>query len=410
MRPSATSLLSLSLILFHIPCLLANPLPPAANLEQAHQRALDYDDAVHEILEAKGPSVKVVQIADMHLSTFRNGRICDSPKPGRADSCSDDDTIAFVDRLLDVEKPDLVVFSGDNVNGETTDDAGKIIRRYAETCISRGIPWIHIFGNHDDEIDVSQNMFADRLGLFEIGKTLPYSITHKGPKGVNGIGNGFVSLTSKGRTLGRVWYLDSGNYIDGGPDHGGKYGFIHQDQVDWYRDAASRIPPSPVDITFFHIPTTDWNNVQHRVGQKNEDVMEQGKPTQILTAMNEKVGLQVASTGHDHTNDYWYEERGSIVRWAPSGWETGLNVDGKTHLCYGGGIGYGRAYGSRPPSPYFSKRARVFRLTVVTDEETRLETWKRVDDDALSVVDRQTIGVGSTERDLPNLWRQGLRR
>ncbi|KAJ3174453.1 purple acid phosphatase [Geranomyces variabilis] len=371
------------------------------------QRALEMDDTGFEVLDI-GQTYKVVQIADMHLSTFQNGKICHSPKPGHEEDCSDDSTLEFINRLLDKEQPDLVVFSGDNINGETTSDAASLIKRYSDTCIKRKINWIHIWGNHDDEKNLSPlvppskdtkgtaaaaagtavegptttnfnakdeyGIFADRLDLFELGRGLPYSLTHKGPKGVNGVGNGHLTLRRKGKIVGRVWYLDSGNYISGG-----RYGYLHRDQVDWFTNEAQHLPPSPVDITFFHIPTNDWNRVEAQVGEKNEPVMEQGKASGILSAMEKRVGLQVATTGHDHTNDY-----------------CGLN--GRVNLCYGGGIGYGRAYGSVPPAPYFSKRARVFRLSVVSETETRLETWKRLDDDALTVVDVQTLGIGSSTK------------
>ncbi|KAJ3145012.1 purple acid phosphatase [Geranomyces variabilis] len=372
------------------------------------QRALEMDDTNFETLDI-GQTYKVVQIADMHLSTFQNGKVCHSPKPGHEEDCSDDSTLEFIDRLLDEEQPDLVVFSGDNINGETTSDAASLIKRYSDTCIKRKINWIHIWGNHDDEKNLSPllppskdekgtpatgaaaeggattnykmkdeyGVFADRLDLFELGRGLPYSLTHKGPKGVNGVGNGYLTLKRKGKIVGRVWYLDSGNYISGG-----RYGYLHRDQVNWFTNEAQRLPPSPVDITFFHIPTNDWNRVEAQVGEKNEPVMEQGKTSGILSAMEKRVGLQVATTGHDHTNDY-----------------CGLN--GRVNLCYGGGIGYGRAYGSVPPAPYFSKRARVFRLSVVSDTETRLETWKRLDDDALTVVDVQTLGIGSSRKEKP---------
>ncbi|KAJ3153344.1 hypothetical protein HDU86_005302 [Geranomyces michiganensis] len=417
-------------------------LSQAQKTHASEQRALEMDDTDFEVLDI-GQTYKVVQIADMHLSTFQNGKICHSPKPGHEEDCSDDSTIEFVERLLDEEQPDLVVFSGDNINGETTSDAGRLIKRYSDTCIKRKINWIHIWGNHDDEKNLSPpspppeasekeveerkaavgtaaptspqgeyGVLADRLDLFELGRGLPYSLTHKGPKGVNGVGNGHLTLKRKGKIAGRVWYLDSGNYISGG-----RYGYLHRDQVDWFTNEAKRLPASPVDITFFHIPTNDWNHVESSVGEKNEPVMEQGRSSGILRAMEKRSGLQVASTGHDHTNDY-----------------CGLN--GKVNLCYGGGklqedkagarfsrigfafiplalttrflfcfvlffrcgagIGYGRAYGSVPPAPYFSKRARVFRLSVVSDTETRLETWKRLDDVSLTVVDVQTLGIGSS--------------
>jgi len=43
-------------------------------------------------------------------------------------------------RVLDDEKPDLVVFTGDNVAGFM--EAGKAIRDYSEVVVERQIPWV----------------------------------------------------------------------------------------------------------------------------------------------------------------------------------------------------------------------------------------------------------------------------
>lgn len=67
---------------------------------------------------------KILQIGDLHLSTgvgkcreavpdSYNGRACEA----------DPRTLDFVNRILDEEKPDFVVLSGDQVNGDTAPDA-----------------------------------------------------------------------------------------------------------------------------------------------------------------------------------------------------------------------------------------------------------------------------------------------
>jgi len=54
--------------------------------------------------------------------------------------CSDLNTTAFMARVLDDEKPDLVVFTGDNVAGLM--EAGKAIRDYSAVVVERQIPWV----------------------------------------------------------------------------------------------------------------------------------------------------------------------------------------------------------------------------------------------------------------------------
>jgi len=70
---------------------------------------------------------KVLQVSDLHLSTG-TGK-CREPEPpghngGRCDA--DTRTLEFVGKVADEEKPDLVVLSGDQVNGDTSPDAQSV--------------------------------------------------------------------------------------------------------------------------------------------------------------------------------------------------------------------------------------------------------------------------------------------
>jgi hypothetical protein len=67
---------------------------------------------------------KIMQVADLHLSTGLGHCRDEMPVGLNGGRCeADPRTLEFVGRLLDEEKPDLVVLSGDQVNGETAPDA-----------------------------------------------------------------------------------------------------------------------------------------------------------------------------------------------------------------------------------------------------------------------------------------------
>ena len=73
----------------------------------------------------KDGKFKIMQASDLHLSTGLG--VCRDPQPpsnGRCDA--DPRTLEFVGRLLDDEKPDMVVLSGDQVNGETSRDSTSV--------------------------------------------------------------------------------------------------------------------------------------------------------------------------------------------------------------------------------------------------------------------------------------------
>jgi hypothetical protein len=72
---------------------------------------------------------KIMQLADLHLSTGV-GKCRDAvPEGYNGGKCeADPRTLEFVTRVLEDEKPDLVVLSGDQVNGETAPDAQTVRR------------------------------------------------------------------------------------------------------------------------------------------------------------------------------------------------------------------------------------------------------------------------------------------
>lgn len=75
----------------------------------------------------KDGKFKIMQISDLHLST--GVRPCRDPEPkdyhgGHCDA--DTRTLDFIARILDDEKPDMVVLSGDQVNGGTAPDVPSV--------------------------------------------------------------------------------------------------------------------------------------------------------------------------------------------------------------------------------------------------------------------------------------------
>ena len=67
---------------------------------------------------------KIMQVADLHFSTGVGACRDVDPKDYEGKKCeADPKTLEFVGALLDQEKPDLVVLTGDQINGETAPDA-----------------------------------------------------------------------------------------------------------------------------------------------------------------------------------------------------------------------------------------------------------------------------------------------
>jgi hypothetical protein len=75
----------------------------------------------------KDGKFKIMQISDLHLSTGLGACRNPEPKDANGGHCdADPRTLEFVERVLDDEKPDLVVLSGDQVNGGTAPDVQSV--------------------------------------------------------------------------------------------------------------------------------------------------------------------------------------------------------------------------------------------------------------------------------------------
>lgn len=73
----------------------------------------------------KDGKFKIMQLADLHLSTGVGH--CREPEPKGDGICeADPRTLEFVEKMLDQEHPDMVVLTGDQVNGDTAPDAQSV--------------------------------------------------------------------------------------------------------------------------------------------------------------------------------------------------------------------------------------------------------------------------------------------
>jgi len=92
---------------------------------------------------SKEGKFKIMQIPDLHFSVS-HGECRDTLK---SPCVGDTDTIDLLSKMLDEEKPDMVVFTGDQLNGQDTSwDAKSVIAKVTGPIIDRKIPWTAIFG------------------------------------------------------------------------------------------------------------------------------------------------------------------------------------------------------------------------------------------------------------------------
>ncbi|KFG81937.1 putative phosphoesterase, partial [Metarhizium anisopliae] len=291
---------------------------------------------------------KIMQIGDLHLS---NGvGECREPVPdgyagGKCEA--DPRTLDFVNKMLDEEKPDFVVLSGDQVNGDTAPDAPTAMFKIVSLLIKRKIPYAGIFGNHDDEKTMSR---ARQMALME---SLPFSLSRAGPADIDGIGNYYVEILARSGQHSAVtmYLMDTHAYSPDERKYPG-YDWLKQNQIEWFRKTAASLKKAHseyshthMDIAFIHIPLTEYASPElPRVGEWKEGVTAPVYNSGFRDALVEQ-GVLMVSAGHDHCNDYCLLSLQNVTR-----------HDAKPHpdqqpppqiqkpalwMCYAGGVGFG---------------------------------------------------------------------
>ena len=125
---------------------------PVAKLSIRHGKANPKRDPGITLRARDDGKFKVVQISDTHMVTgvgVCNDAIDAHGQP-LPESEADPLTVDFLGSILDVEKPDFVILTGDQLHHDILDSQSTLFKVYAP-LIERSIPYAAVFGNHDSE-------------------------------------------------------------------------------------------------------------------------------------------------------------------------------------------------------------------------------------------------------------------
>ncbi len=283
---------------------------------------------------------KIIQVTDCHIV---------------AGSEYSKETVELLYQVLDAEKPDLVIFTGDVVTGKPYKAGFEMV---IEPVVSRKIPWALQFGNHDDEQDMTREQLAAYIQAY------PYNTGQmKKVKNVSGYGNYILEIKGNDgkKTKAVLYCMDSRAYSTLKPAVDG-YGWFTFDQIDWYRRQSEKYTsgnngtPLPA-LAFFHIPLPEYYAVKQpgikMVGAQLEDVCSPKVNSGMFLAMLEKGDVMGTFVGHDHINDYIFNH-------------------------YGIALAYGRFSGSKNTYTQLKNGVRVIELT---EGQHGFDTWIRLDDE-----------------------------
>ncbi|KAJ4833194.1 putative inactive purple acid phosphatase 28 [Turnera subulata] len=335
---------------------------------------------------------KILQVADMHFGTGLVTR-CRDVLSSEFHYCTDLNTTRFLRRMIQSEKPDFVAFTGDNIFGTSTPDAAESMIRAFAPVMDAGIPWAAVLGNHDQESSMTRQELMSFLSLmdYSVSQTNPSVVDAGGlmmTAGIDGFGNydlrvyGAPGSELANTSALNLYFLDSGDreIVQGIRT----YGWIRESQLHWLRGVSKQnqgqtellshlSQGSTPALAFFHIPIPEIRQLYNHkvVGQFQEAVACSLVNSGVLQTFVSMGDVKAVFMGHDHNNDFCG------------------NLEG-IWLCYGGGFGY-HGYGRAG----WPRRARVILAELGKGEKSwlgvqRIETWKRLDDEDLTVIDEQS--------------------
>ena len=273
-------------------------------------------------LKFNNKTFKIMQIADIQETR--------TPNP---------DTIKLLDLALEREKPDLVVFTGDQIQGYSATFLGDLYSNVKEsiTCflqplVKRNIPFTFTFGNHDNQGGLGKKEQS------EIYSSFP-NFVETDLRNPEDIGSCCITIKdSKGEKNALAVYVIDSNAKE--PD--GSYSPVREEQIEWYkgvRDSLSENGKGVDSIVFQHIPVPEFYNVINKVKPFTKGSIEDFKNnkhcfyaldkamtdrgdflgetpaipktnTGEFSAFKEKGDVFALYVGHDHNNSFYKNYEG----------------------------------------------------------------------------------------------------
>ena len=242
-----------------------------------------------------------------------------------------------IGEACDIEKPDVVIITGDNVeNCQNAADTKKLIDGLMTVFETRNIPVAVTFGNHDSEKGA-----MTREELMAYYNTFSCSVSVDDGEALSGCGTYNIPvMSSDGEKIKfNLWVFDSNDY-----DANGNYACVKADQVEWYKAKSDELKNANggekvYSLAFQHIIVAEVFDGLKKIDSEelfsvrniytdeyyvfNPDAVNYGilmeKPCPGLEnfgqfdAMVEKGDVLGMFTGHDHTNAFGVTYKGIVL-------------------------------------------------------------------------------------------------
>lgn len=263
--------------------------------------------------------------------------------------------LTYINYMLDIYKPDLVVLGGDNTVGpeETKEQA---IEELVSPFVEHQTYFTLVFGNHDHEQGVDKDELLKMYQKYG-GK---YCLAYDADPELTGTATHNLPIySSDGEKIKfNLWLIDSNHYVNDADGNRLGYDSVREDQIEWYKETYAEleeeagekvysfafqhiIPPDVYEAMFPSVkhpldPITEtYNDNQHYpvifpdtsafTGHIHEPpspgVFNYGE----VDAMAETGDVLSVFVGHDHVNSYETEYKGVKL----------INTPGVSFSAYG---------------------------------------------------------------------------
>lgn len=214
----------------------------------------------------------------------------------------------MVRAVVNSQKPDLIVLTGDIVTGGKAKTGWRqIISMMEET----DTPYAVIMGNHDAECEpgIPADSIYHWLRLWA-----PHCLNAYYEEGIYGHGNKMLAIHGEkdAKVKAAVWCIDSNDYPkEPRLERYSYYDWIHTDQIDWYEHTSNALKaqndgvPVP-SLAFFHICLQE-----HILAGRQPHFgtfVGGASPAEVNSGFFQRAYVQGdimgMFVGHDHTNDF----------------------------------------------------------------------------------------------------------
>jgi len=266
----------------------------------SNQAAIDV--STNRLVFKTDGTFKILHISDVHYEIPKYGpNSCSNVMVSQL-PCDQSNSTSFLEYLIKIESPDLVVHTGDIIDWDTIPASTGMTEFYGISD-KYNLPWVASLGNHDDDSWTMTN----RSKVMEYIVDLPGTLSQVGPVD-NSFGNFILELFPDEDAMipvFRTYHFDSDTQDSS----------ITTDQVNWFVEQATALNEIALtpSLAFYHIPLEEYQTAMTEglpfSGSFNEEICYQPTNTGLFDALKAN-NVKAGFCGHDHTNDFCvsYEE------------------------------------------------------------------------------------------------------